>query len=100
MHIVMFQLISVPYGPHLESKILQNAAIETEINIWGREGTQETLPDSKLFSEPQRKTARKFQAVAHSQGGTHCPFPSNFTHRSSYSIHWQRSPAVSGKLKM
>lgn len=50
------------------SKILQNAAIETENSIWGREGTQETLPDSKLLSEPQRKTVRKFQAVAHSQG--------------------------------
>lgn len=52
----------------MESKILQNAAIETENSIWGREGTQETLPDSKLLSEPQRKTVRKFQAVAPSQG--------------------------------
>lgn len=77
MHIVMFQLISVPCGPHLESKILQKAAIETENSIWGREGTQETFPDSKLLSDPQRKAVRKFQAVAHSQGGAHCPFPSN-----------------------
>lgn len=84
----------------MESKILQNAAIETENSIWSREGTQETLPDSKLLSEPQRKAVRKFQAVAQSQGGTHCPFHSNFTHRSSYSIYWQHSPAESGKLKV
>jgi len=49
------QLIRVPLGSHLESKVLQNAAIETGNSIWGKEGAQETLADSKLLSAPQKK---------------------------------------------
>ena len=49
------QLIRVPCGPHLESKILQNAATETENSIWGREGAKETLADSKLLSALKKK---------------------------------------------
>lgn len=51
----------------MESKILQNAARETENSIWGSEGAQETLADSKLLLALKKKIVRTFQAVAHSQ---------------------------------